>query len=147
MMFHALHPMESISLKSFVLLEHLAILLTSTLEINCYLKNFLNKAIVKPFLNCIDDTTIWYLNSKMDLTKDFRNLNSMVTWCINWKKKLLALIIFSAQFIKIISHYKRIGYYIYVFQQTACLVVSPITVGNLLFSLIARRWVGLQTLW
>ena len=30
-----LHPMESISCNSFVLLEHLAILLTSTLAINC----------------------------------------------------------------------------------------------------------------
>ena len=30
-----LHPMESISLNSFVLLEHLAMLLTSTLAINC----------------------------------------------------------------------------------------------------------------
>ena len=34
-MFIALHPMESISLNSFDLLEHLAILLTSTLTINC----------------------------------------------------------------------------------------------------------------
>ena len=34
-MFLALHPMESISLNSFVLLEHLAMLLTSTLAINC----------------------------------------------------------------------------------------------------------------
>ena len=34
-MFHALHPMESISLNSFVLLEHLAMLLASTLKINC----------------------------------------------------------------------------------------------------------------
>ena len=32
----ALHPMESISLNSFVLLEHLAMLLNSTLAINCY---------------------------------------------------------------------------------------------------------------
>ena len=31
----ALHPMESISLNSFVLLEHLAILLTSILTKNC----------------------------------------------------------------------------------------------------------------
>ena len=30
-----LHPMESISLNSFVLLEHLAMLLTSTLAMNC----------------------------------------------------------------------------------------------------------------
>ena len=34
-MFLALHPMESISLNSFVLLEHLAMLLTLTLAINC----------------------------------------------------------------------------------------------------------------
>ena len=40
---------------------------------------------------------------------------------------------FSAQFIKMISHYKNIGYNINVLQQTACLVVNPITVGNLTF--------------
>ena len=40
---------------------------------------------------------------------------------------------FSAQFIKIISHYKKIGSNINVFQQTACLVVNPITVGNFAF--------------
>ena len=34
-MFLVLHPMESISLNSFVLLKHLAMLLTSTLAINC----------------------------------------------------------------------------------------------------------------
>ena len=37
---------------------------------------------------------------------------------------------FSEQFIKIISHYKNIGYNINVLQQTECLVVNPITVGN-----------------
>ena len=61
--FLALHPLESISLNSFVLLEHLAMLLTSALAINCQLRNFLNKAIgiinfAKPFLNFIDDTMI-----------------------------------------------------------------------------------------
>ena len=80
----------------------------------------------KPFLNFIDDSMILYLNSKLDLNlscaKDFRNLNSMVTWCI----------IFSAQFIEIISHYNKIGYN-NVLQQTACLVVNPITVGNFAF--------------
>ena len=40
---------------------------------------------------------------------------------------------FSAQFIKIISHYKKIGYNINVLQQTACLVVNPIMVGNFAF--------------
>ena len=56
----------------------------------------------------------------------------MVIWCIN-RRRLLALIIFSAQFLKIISHYKNIGYNINVLQQTACLVVNPITVGNFAF--------------
>ena len=64
--------------------------------------------------------------------KGFRNLNLMVTWCINLRR-LLALINLSAQFIKIISHYKKIGYNINVFQQTACLVVNPIIVGNFAF--------------
>ena len=91
-MYLTLYPMESLSFNSFVLLEHLAILLTSTPAIDCYLRNFLSKAIgiinfAKPFLNFIEDTMILYLNSKLDLNlscaKDFLNLNSMVTWCIN----------------------------------------------------------------
>ena len=62
-MFLALHPMETISLNSFVLLEHLAMLLISVLEINCTLGNSFNKAIgiinfAKPFLNFIGDTMI-----------------------------------------------------------------------------------------
>ena len=48
-------------------------------------------------------------------------------------KKIVGSNIFSAQFIKIISHYKKIGYNINVLQQTACLVVNPITVGNFAF--------------
>ena len=40
---------------------------------------------------------------------------------------------FSEQFIKIISHYKKIGYNINVLQQNACLVVNPIMVGNFAF--------------
>ena len=40
---------------------------------------------------------------------------------------------FSAQFIKIISQYKKIGYNIIVLQQTAWLVVNPITVGIFAF--------------
>ena len=48
-------------------------------------------------------------------------------------KKIIGSNNFSAQFIKIISHYKKIGYNINVLQQTACLVVNPITVGNFAF--------------
>ena len=40
---------------------------------------------------------------------------------------------YSAQFIKISSHYKKIGYNINVLQQIACLVVNPILVGNFVF--------------
>ena len=39
----------------------------------------------------------------------------------------------SAQFIKIISHFKKIGYNINVLQQTACLVVKSIKVGSFAF--------------
>ena len=54
-------------------------------------------------LNLIDDTIIWYLNSKLDLNlscaKDFQHLIFMVTWCIGWKR-LLALIIFQRSSLK-----------------------------------------------
>ena len=37
---------------------------------------------------------------------------------------------FSAQFIKIMFHYEMVGHNINVLQQTACLVVNQIMVGN-----------------
>ena len=40
---------------------------------------------------------------------------------------------FSAQFIYMISHYKKIGYNINVLQHTTCLAVNQITVGNFAF--------------
>ena len=46
--------------------------------------------------------------------------------------KIVGSYYFSAQFIKL-SHYKKIGYNINVLQQTACLVVNPITVGSFAF--------------
>ena len=48
-------------------------------------------------------------------------------------KKIVGSNKFSAQFIKIISHYKKIGYNINVLQQTVCLVVNPITVNSFAF--------------
>ena len=50
-------------------------------------------------------------------------------------KKIVGSNNFSSQFIKIISHYKKIGYNINVLQQTSCLAVKPITVGNFAFLL------------
>ena len=48
-------------------------------------------------------------------------------------KKIVGSNNFSAQFIKIISHYKKIGFNINVLQQTACLMVNPFTAGNFTF--------------
>ena len=48
-------------------------------------------------------------------------------------KKIVGSNNFSAQFIKLFSHYKKIGHKITVLQQTACLVVNPITVGKFAF--------------
>ena len=48
-------------------------------------------------------------------------------------KKIVGSNNFSVQFIKIISHYKKIGHNINVLQQTACLVVNQITVDNFAF--------------
>ena len=45
-------------------------------------------------------------------------------------KKIVGTYNYSAQFIKINSHYKKIGYNIDVLQQTACLIVRPITVSK-----------------
>ena len=48
-------------------------------------------------------------------------------------KKIVGSNNFSAQFIKLISHYKKIGYNINVLYQTACFMVNPITMGNFAF--------------
>ena len=48
-------------------------------------------------------------------------------------KKIVGSNNFSAPFIKIISHYIKIGYNINVLQQTSCLVVNPITDCNFAF--------------
>ena len=48
-------------------------------------------------------------------------------------KKIVGSDNFTAQFIKMISRYKKIGYNINVLQQNACLVVNRITVGNFVF--------------
>ena len=48
-------------------------------------------------------------------------------------KKIVCSNNFSVQFIEIISHHKKIGYNIDALQQTACLVVNPIKVGNFAF--------------
>ena len=61
-------------------------------------------------------------------------------------KKIVGSKKFSAQFIKIISHYKKIGYNINVLHRLHAWWSTRSRLATLLSSLIARRWVGLQTL-
>ena len=102
MVFLALRPVGSVSLGSFVLLGHLAVLLASTLAVGCWLGGFLGRAIgvvsfAGPFLGFVGDAVVWCLSSGLDLSlsyvMDFRNLGSMVAWCVGWGN-LLALVVF-----------------------------------------------------
>ena len=45
-------------------------------------------------------------------------------------KKIVGSYNFSVQFIKLISHYKKIGYNINVLQWATCLVGNPTMAGN-----------------
>ena len=139
--FLALHPIVPISLNEFVLLEHLAMLLTSTLAINCLLRNFLNKAIrIINFAKLFSKFYRQYydLISKFQVRLKFLLRQALLElefygYLVYKLKKIVGSHNFSAQFIKLISHYKKIGYNMIVLQQTACLVVNPITVCNFAF--------------
>ena len=79
---------------------------------------------------------IRYLNSKLDIKSLLRQglMEPEFYGDLVYKlKKIVGSSNFSAQFIKIISYYKKIGLNINVLQQTACLVVNPIMVGNFAF--------------
>ena len=52
---------------------------------------------------------------------------------VNKLMKIIGSVNFLAQFIKMISHYKKIRYNIDVLQQITCLVVNPIMVGYFAF--------------
>ena len=90
----------------------------------------------KPFSKFLDDTMIWYLNSKLafnlSCAKEFWE-PEFYGDLVHRLKNIVGSNNFSAQFIKIIFLYKKIGYNINVLQQTACLVVNPITVGSFAF--------------
>ena len=93
---------------------------------------------------------IWYLDSKLDLNlscaKDFRNLNSMVTWFIKWRR-LLALIIFQRSSLKVFRIIKRLAITLMYCNRMHAWWSTQSRLATLLSSLIARLWVGLQTLW
>ena len=62
-------------------------------------------------------------------------------------KKIVGYNNFSAQFIKIISRYKKIGYTLMYCNRLHAWWSTQSRMATLFSSLIARRWVGLQTLW
>ena len=76
---------------------------------------------------------IRYLNSKLDLNLSGAKELEFYGDLVYKLKKIVFSNNFSAHFIKIMSHYKKIGYNINVLQQTASMVVNPITVGNFAF--------------
>ena len=62
-------------------------------------------------------------------------------------KKIVGSNNFSAQFIKIISHYKKLAITLMYCHRLHAWWSTQSRLATLLSSLIARRWVGLQTLW
>ena len=92
---------------------------------------------------------IWYLNSKLDLNlscaKDFWNPNSMVTWCINWRR-LLALMIFQRSSLKQFSIIKRLAITLVYCSRLHAWWSTQSRLATLISSLIARQSVRLQTL-
>ena len=112
-MFLALHPMESISLNSFVLLEHLAMLLTSTLAITQkllkqgYRYYKLRKTFSKFYRRYYDLISKLQVGFKSLLHKGLSD-PEFYGDLVYKLKKIVSSNDFSAQFIKIISHYKKI---------------------------------------
>ena len=128
--------MESISLISFVLLEHLVMLLTSMLTKKLLKQgcryNKLRKTFSKFYRRYYDLISKFQVGFKYLLRQGLSEpeLYSDLMYKL---AKTVASYNFSAQFIKIISHYKKIGCNINVLQQTGCLVVNLITIGNFAF--------------
>ena len=107
----------------------------STIRISRSRKPFTRNYSLKGHVLTMEDSTRYLgveLQSNMawikHIDQTIKKGNSMLGL-----KKIVGSYNFSAQFIKIISHYKKIGYNINVLQQTACLNVNPITVGNFAF--------------
>ena len=105
-MFLALHPMESISLNSFVLLEHLAILLTSTLAQKLLKQGYryhkLRKTYSKFYRRYYDFISKFQVGLKSLLRKRLSE-PEFYDDLVYKLKKIVGSNNFSAQFIKIIS--------------------------------------------
>ena len=89
----------------------------------------------------VKDVFLAYLNSKLDL-----NL-SCANDLVYKLKKIVGSDNFSAQFIKIISHYKKMTIILMYCNRLHAWWPIQSRLAALLSSLVARRWVGLQTLY
>ena len=132
--------MESISLNSFVLLESSYVadfntrnkLLTQKLLKQGYWYHKLRKTFSKFYKRYYDLIYKFQVGLK-SLLRQGLSEPDFYGDLVYKLKKIVGSNNFSAQFIKIISHYKKIGYNVNVSQQTACLEANPITVGNFAF--------------
>ena len=117
-MFLVLHPMESISLNSFVLLEHLAMyvadfntrnkLLTQKLLKQGYRYHKLRKTFSKFYRRYYDLISKFQVGLK-SLLRQGLSEPDFYGDLVYKLKKIVGSNNFSAQFIKIISHYKRLA--------------------------------------
>ena len=114
------------------LLESAIMLLTSTLEINVYRRHYELISKYNVGLKTLLSDGLSEPEFYGDLVYKF--------------KKLIGSNDFSFQFRKIITRYRRIGYNLNVMRQSACLVLTQSRLITMLPSLIARRWVGRQTI-
>ena len=139
-MFLVLHPMESIFLNSFRFARASSIvadfntrnkLLTQKLLKQGYRYHKLRKTFSKFYRRYYDLISKFQVGLKSLLRQGLSEPDFYGD--LVCKLKIVGSNNFSAQFIKIISHYKKIGYNINVLQQTTCLVCNPITVGYFAF--------------
>ena len=120
-MFLSLSPMEPIYLNSFVLLEHLAMLLTSTLAQKLLKQGYRYHKLRKTFSKFYRRYHDLISKFQIGLKSLFRQEHSEPEFYCDLVYKLKKIVgsnNFSAQFIKIIIHFKKIGYNINVLQQT-----------------------------
>ena len=101
------------------------------------------------FLNFIEATMIRYLNPQVGLKSLLRQGLSEPEFygdLVYKLKKIVGSNNFSVQFIKIISHYLIIGYTLIYSNRLHAWWSAQSQLTTLIYSLIARRWVGLQTI-
>ena len=148
-MFFALHPMGPISLNSFVFLEHLAMLRSSTLTYKLLKQDYpyhkLRKTFSKFYRRYYDLVSKCQVGLKSLLRQELSK-PEFYGDLVYKLKKIVGSNIFSVQFIKIFPIIKRLAITLMHCSRLHDWWSTQSQLAPLLSSLIARRWVGLQTL-